>query len=240
MTTAKILRSLPQIRDHFARNEVPYHFVSTSNFNMLGMHDWVRGWRNLSLIDSFDGSNFRQLLMSRYDIQVNKTSRDTVLFIVNIGATQATVDYLFQVLMELAARLRMERRQEQAPATPQEPAWLPPRRTFHPLFLPFADGEHPPCDVRSAHYLGLAEEAVEYLPLSAPELQCEDTALMRVSAAFVTPYPPGFPVLVPGQCITPGIVAFFDRLRVREIHGYSLEKGFRVFRRDALAQEFHP
>ena len=57
MTTAKILRSLPQIRDHFARNEVPYHFVSTSNFNMLGMHDWVRGWRNLSLIDSFDGSH---------------------------------------------------------------------------------------------------------------------------------------------------------------------------------------
>ena len=187
-----------------------------------------------------DGSNFRQLLMSRYDIQVNKTSRDTVLFIVNIGATQATVDYLFQVLMELAARLRMERRQEQAPTTPQELAWLPPRRTFHPLFLPFADGEHPPCDVRSAHYLGLAEEAVEYLPLSAPELQAEDAAQMRVSAAFVTPYPPGFPVLVPGQCITPGIVAFFRQVRVGEIHGFSPERGFRVFRRDALAQELHP
>ncbi len=48
------LRSLSEIRNHFANNEVPYYFVSASNFNMLGMHEWVRGWTSVTLLESFD------------------------------------------------------------------------------------------------------------------------------------------------------------------------------------------
>jgi arginine decarboxylase len=53
---------------------------------------------------------------------------------------------------------------------------------------------------------------------------------------FVIPYPPGFPILVPGQVISKEILAFIEALDTREIHGYRPELGFRVFTDDALAQ----
>jgi len=57
-----------------------------------------------------------------------------------------------------------------------------------------------------------------------------------VSATFVIPYPPGFPILVPGQVISAEILAFIEALDTREIHGYRPELGFRVFADEALAQ----
>ena len=55
-----------------------------------------------------------------------------------------------------------------------------------------------------------------------------------VSAMFVTPYPPGFPILVPGQVVTSDILAFMSALDVREIHGYLPEFGYRVFTESAM------
>ena len=49
-----------------------------------------------------------------------------------------------------------------------------------------------------------------------------------VSAGFVTPYPPGFPVLVPGQVITAEVLDFMSALDTREIHGYDPRLGYRV------------
>ena len=40
-----------------------------------------------------------------------------------------------------------------------------------------------------------------------------------VSATLVTPYPPGFPVLVPGQVFSRQILAFMRSLDTTEIHG---------------------
>ncbi len=56
-----------------------------------------------------------------------------------------------------------------------------------------------------------------------------------VSATFVIPYPPGFPVLVPGQVISPEIVEFLSRIDIEEIHGYRPELGLTVFSAEALA-----
>ena len=39
-----------------------------------------------------------------------------------------------------------------------------------------------------------------------------------VSATFIIPYPPGFPILVPGQVASPEIIEFIRRLDVKEIH----------------------
>jgi arginine decarboxylase len=55
-----------------------------------------------------------------------------------------------------------------------------------------------------------------------------------VSAMFVTPYPPGFPILVPGQVVTDDILAFMSALDTREIHGYLPEFGYRVFTESAM------
>jgi len=40
----------------------------------------------------------------------------------------------------------------------------------------------------------------------------------RPSANFVIPYPPGFPIMVPGQVITAGTITFMRKLAVNEIH----------------------
>ena len=43
--------------------------------------------------------------MDKYGIQINKTSRNTVLFMTNIGTTRSSVAYLIEVLVEIAQGL---------------------------------------------------------------------------------------------------------------------------------------
>lgn len=180
------------------------------------------------------GPGFRQLLMTRYNIQVNKTSRNTVLLLINIGVTQTTIDYLLQVLHEMAALFQYERRNMVAKKTTKRAVPLPERRIFHTAFLPFTDGEYPASDLRTAYYQGYDEAAVYHVPLSDETLLQVQGGLVLVSASFVTPYPPGFPVIVPGQIITVDILNFFRNTKVEEIHGFNLERGFKVFRQEHL------
>ena len=50
-----------------------------------------------------------------------------------------------------------------------------------------------------------------------------------MSATYVTPYPPGFPVLVPGQVFSREILKFMRDLDTPEIHGYLPNFGYRVY-----------
>lgn len=52
-----VLRSLEDIRRHFANNTRPYVFISATHFNALEMHRWVRNWHNITLLDCFDGAH---------------------------------------------------------------------------------------------------------------------------------------------------------------------------------------
>jgi arginine decarboxylase len=63
-----------------------------------------------------------------------------------------------------------------------------------------------------------------------------------VSATFVTPYPPGFPVLVPGQLFSRQILSYMRSLDTREIHGYQPDFGYRVYTEKAIeiAGQAHP
>ena len=56
-----------------------------------------------------------------------------------------------------------------------------------------------------------------------------------VSTSFVIPYPPGHPILVPGQVLSPEILAFMRQLDITEIHGYRPELGLQFFTEEALA-----
>ncbi len=55
-----------------------------------------------------------------------------------------------------------------------------------------------------------------------------------VASTFVIPYPPGFPVLVPGQVVSEEIINFLMVLDVSEIHGYRSDLGLRVFKENIL------
>ena len=57
--------------------------------------------------------------------------------------------------------------------------------------------------MRRAFFLAYDEAQCEYLKLDDGSLLARSQSGREVvSAAFITPYPPGFPVLVPGQVIT--------------------------------------
>ena len=54
----------------------------------------------------WDGDTFKnQILMDRHGIQINKTSRNTVLFMTNIGTTRSSIAYLIEVPVKIAAEL---------------------------------------------------------------------------------------------------------------------------------------
>jgi biotin carboxylase len=56
-TPKRTLNSLADIKRYFAENEVPYYFISASNFNLMGMYEWVRGWLDINMLDCFDGGH---------------------------------------------------------------------------------------------------------------------------------------------------------------------------------------
>jgi arginine decarboxylase len=195
-------------------------------------------------LTGIDGATFkRERLMDRFGIQINKTSRNTVLFMTNIGTTRSSVAYLIEVLvsiardidlhtseMNLAERAIFERSVIHL-TNPTAP--LPHFSGFHPAFLIESDPPTPEGDVRKAFFLSYDHTMCEYLLADEVEERMESGESV-VSATFVTPYPPGFPVLVPGQVFSDEILSFMRSLDTPEIHGYEEKLGYRVYTSKAL------
>ena len=108
---------------------------------------------------------------------------------------------------------------------------LPDFSFFHHSFqaVPGVPGGN----IRAAYFLAYEEENYEYVPLNNC-LSVMGKGKILVASTFVIPYPPGFPVLVPGQVVSEGIINFLTALDVSEIHGYRAELGLRVFRESVL------
>lgn len=51
------LRGVSDIRRFFLRNQTPVYFVSATNFNLLGMSEWVNNFWCINYIDCFDGAD---------------------------------------------------------------------------------------------------------------------------------------------------------------------------------------
>ncbi len=194
----------------------------------------------------WDGDTFKnEVLMDKHGIQINKTSRNTVLFMTNIGTTRSSIAYLIEVLVKVAAELderlddasAVERKifERKVKALREDLPPLPDFSCFHDAFR-ISHGEGTPeGDIRSAFFLAYDEGKCEYLPIEGNSIEKElATGRKLVSTTFVIPYPPGFPILVPGQVISQEIITFMRALDVKEIHGYRPELGLRIFTEDAL------
>jgi arginine decarboxylase len=190
-----------------------------------------------------DGDTLRNHLMDRYDIQINKTSRNTLLFMLNIGSTRGAVAYLLEVLGRIARELDetadLESDLESRIARERIDSLtkrLPPLPNFSRFHARFAseDGATPEGDLRSAFFLARQEDACDFLRLDGSVQKAMEEGREIVSAGFVTPYPPGFPVLVPGQVLSREILDYLKALDVKEIHGYNPEFGLRVFAKEVL------
>lgn len=195
----------------------------------------------------FDGTQFKGILANSYNIQINKTSRNSVLLQSNINNTRSDVAHLIRVLVEISSEIdqRLARGgpnvrqafEARVKSLMTDVPDLPNFSHFHDAFRKDAGRRTNEGDIRGGFYAAYNAAGCEYIRLADPEIdrRLKDGPDL-VSANFVIPYPPGFPIMVPGQVITQGTIDFMRKLDVKEIHGYDAAEGLKLVRGDVRAQ----
>jgi len=142
--------------------------------------------------------DLQKALFERFNIQVEKSTFNTLTLLLTIGTTRSKVSRLYDALMRIAREQRAPRRLVQTPE-------IPPFTKL--VFLP-----------RDAYYCG-----GELVPVFDERERVNRKLAGRVAADQIVPYPPGIPVLVPGQRITKSIVDYLGALlhshKRMEMHG---------------------
>ena len=153
-------------------------------------------------------------LFDRFNIQIEKSTFNTITLLLTIGTTRSKVSRLYDALMRLAREKRAPRRLVR---TPEIPAFTRLR------YLP-----------RDAYYCG-----GELVPVFDDKERVNRSLAHRVCADGIVPYPPGIPVLVPGQLITPKVAEFLANLlrsqKRTEVHGI-VHEGYQPCVRGAEAR----
>jgi len=180
--------------------------------------------------------------MEKFNIQINKTSVNSVLFIVNIGTTHSATAYLISVLTKIAEELHenitdmtqaeKENHDQKVKRLTHNLPKLPDFSSFHTYYK--KNQKEVYGDIRTAFFDAFSDEKCEYLKLDGSLSSAFKCGKPLVSACFIIPYPPGFPILVPGQIITEGIIDYLKNLDVKEIHGYRADLGLRIFSENFL------
>jgi arginine decarboxylase len=220
--------------------------------------DMVEAWENdefaldptrLTLLcgaAGFDGTQFKGLLADKFDIQINKTSRNSVLVQTNINNTHSDAALLIKALADLSrgieARLANDTKAGREAFAARVKSLvtdvpdLPNFSRFHDGFRDNASAHSNEGHMRPAFFMAYDEDNCEFVRLASEDV---DKRLKEgpdmVSANFVIPYPPGFPIMVPGQVITADTITYMRKLDVKEIHGYHAAQGLKLIKPDALA-----
>jgi arginine decarboxylase len=142
--------------------------------------------------------DLQKQLFERFNIQVEKSTFNTLTLLLTIGTTRSKVSRLYDALMRIAREGRHPRRLVQTPEVP----------AFTKLgYLP-----------RDAYYCG-----GELVPVFDERERVNRALAGRVCADQIVPYPPGIPVLVPGQRITAKVLDYLGGLlhshKRMEMHG---------------------
>lgn len=189
----------------------------------------------------FDGTEFKKLLAAEYDIQLNKTSRNSVLLQTNINNTRSDIAHLLRVLSSISQEIegKLQRGGKDArqafelrvKALMEDVPDLPNFSRFHSSFRKDPASATTEGDVRSAFFAAYDEVQCEHIKLSSPEIERRlQNGPELVSSNFVIPYPPGFPIMVPGQVINSETIDFMRKLDVKEIHGYNASLGLKLLK----------
>jgi arginine decarboxylase len=190
----------------------------------------------------FDGTQFKGLLAERFDIQINKTSRNSILVQTNINNTHSDAALLIKALADLSREIEQRLAQEgrsafdaRVKSLMTDVPDLPNFSRFHDAFRDNPKAVSNEGHMRPAYFMAYDESNCEFVKLASKEI---DERLKKgpemVSANFVIPYPPGFPIMVPGQVITADTIAFMRKLDVKEIHGYHAALGLKLIKPAAL------
>jgi arginine decarboxylase len=194
----------------------------------------------------YDGTQFKALLSNEYDIQINKTSRNSVLVQININNTRSDLAHLIKALADMSRAIDKRLAEGGEPAQAafkarvkslvEDVPDLPNFSRFHDAFRDNPKSKTAEGHMREAFYLAYDAPSLEYVKLNSKDV---DERLKNgpemVSAKFVIPYPPGFPIMVPGQVITQETITFMRKLDVKEIHGFNASLGLELLKPSALA-----
>ena len=195
----------------------------------------------------FDGTQFKNLLADRFDIQINKTSRNSILVQTNINNTRSDAALLIKVLADLSREIESGLAEGGRPeqeifaarvkSLMTDVPDLPNFSRFHDVFRDKPDAASNEGHMRPAFFMAYDDSQCEFVKLSSKEI---DERLKKgpelVSANFVIPYPPGFPIMVPGQVITADTITFMRKLDVKEIHGYHAAHGLKLIKPSVLTK----
>jgi len=192
-----------------------------------------------------DGNSFKGLLSSKYNIQVNKTSRNSVLVQSNINNTRSDVALLIKVLLEISQQIETEFAEDGESARAafakrvknlmEDVPDLPNFSRFHDGYRDDPGSITLEGDMRTAFFAAYEEDDCEYLPLMSPKIDERlKSGTELVSANFVIPYQPGFPIMVPGQVIAADTIGYMRKLDVKEIHGYNNARGLKLIKLSAI------
>ncbi len=205
----------PSFNEHIFRENFNMHTSTSPMYSMIASLDVSR---KQSVLEGYDdgirldptkitvdisscGMTVDELqgeLYTRFNITVEKSTFNTLTLLLTIGTTRSKCSRLYDALMRIAREKRAPRRLYRTPDLP-----------------PFTELVSLP---RDAYYA-----TGELVPLLDENDQQNGKLAGRVSCDQIVPYPPGIPVLVPGQRITANIVDYLVRyLRVQnkvELHG---------------------
>lgn len=191
----------------------------------------------------FDGTSFKGLLASKFDIQLNKTSRNSVLLQTNINNTRSDIAYLIKVLADLSRELDRKLSKNfdekagfdaRVKSLVTDVPDLPNFSRFHDAFRENPKSKTNEGDMRTPFFLAYDAANCTHVKLNSKEIDDLVKRGQAVSAKFVIPYPPGFPIMVPGQVITEETIDFMRKLDVKEIHGYHAASGLELIKPEIL------
>ncbi|UHQ20088.1 hypothetical protein LVB87_02705 [Lysobacter sp. KIS68-7] len=224
--------------------------------------DMIEAWRNdefaldptrITLVcgaAGFDGTQFKGMLSEKFDIQINKTSRNSILVQTNINNTHSDAALLIKALADVSRDIESRLAQEgksgrdvfdaRVKSLMKDVPDLPNFSRFHDGFRDNAKAKSNEGHMRPAFFMAYDEDNCEFVRLASDEV---DKRLKEgpemVSANFVIPYPPGFPIMVPGQVITGDTITYMRKLDVKEIHGYHAAQGLKLIKPSALSGRTH-
>jgi len=139
----------------------------------------------------FSSKEVEHLLLCKHDIQIEKSTFNTITILITIGSTQSKINRLFLALENLELLSGNIVESKNGIMNDFKLALSPIK--FKPRYAYYCDGEH--------LHLG--------------------SATGKICTSMVVPYPPGIPLLVPGQLITEEIIQALQTYREYnvEIHG---------------------
>ena len=183
-----------------------------------------------------DGFTLKDKLASEFNIQVNKAGLNSICLMTNIGTTRNSVAHLIRCLIVIAedcskqdvslSRGRHKSNNTDVCDINVSPP-LPKFSGFHKVFRPY--GDVPVGDLRRAFFAGTVTENVEYHPIEDLETTITSGRIL-VSANFVVPMPPGFPLLVPGQIVDRQTADFVQALPPSQVLGVDSHLGIQCFK----------